>query len=65
VNTAARVESATRETDDDVLITEATRSLLSGDAARWRERRSIPLKGKTEEIRLFAPAAKPSVESDG
>lgn len=29
VNTAARVEGATRETDDEVLVTEATRDLLT------------------------------------
>src|SRR5204862_4082553 len=29
VNTAARVESATRQTDDDLLITDTTRSALS------------------------------------
>lgn len=55
VNTAARVESATRETDDDVLITEATRSRLSEDR-KWEERPAIPLKGKEEEVQLFAPA---------
>jgi adenylate cyclase len=56
VNTAARVEAATRETGDDVLITEATLSLLTG-ADGWVERPAIPLKGKTERVRLFAPAA--------
>ena len=30
VNTASRVEAATRETGDDVLITDATRELLPG-----------------------------------
>ncbi|MGH2953586.1 MAG: adenylate/guanylate cyclase domain-containing protein [Solirubrobacterales bacterium] len=57
VNTAARVESATRDTGDDVLITEATLDLLSDRADRWVERPPIPLKGKTEAVRLFAPAA--------
>jgi adenylate cyclase len=55
VNTAARVESATRQTGDDVLITEATRSRLGSTQAAWGERPAIPLKGKSEEIRLFAP----------
>jgi adenylate cyclase len=54
VNTASRVESATRETDDDLLITQATRERLSSDD-RWVERPPIPLKGKSEAIRLFAP----------
>ncbi len=56
VNTAARVESATRQTDDDVLITEATRSLLRSDLGEWEERPPVPLKGKEQVIRLYAPA---------
>jgi adenylate cyclase len=55
VNTAARVESATRETGDDVLVTEATRDLLSTDQHDWEERPAIPLKGKSEQVRLYAP----------
>src|SRR5207249_1419078 len=55
VNTAARVEAATRTTGDQVLITEATlKQLLSADG--WVERPAVPLKGKTEPVRLFAPA---------
>jgi class 3 adenylate cyclase len=57
VNTASRVESATRQTDDDVLITEATRTRLSRELATWVERPPIPLKGKAEAIRLLAPQA--------
>jgi adenylate cyclase len=55
VNTAARVESATRQTDDDVLITGATRALLSGTRENWQPRPPIPLKGKTQSVDLFAP----------
>jgi len=55
VNTAARVESATRQTGDDVLITEATRQRLRANATAWEDRPAIPLKGKSEEIRLHAP----------
>ena len=55
VNTAARVESATRQTDDDLLITDATRSALSRNAAGWEERPPIALKGKSEEVGLYAP----------
>jgi adenylate cyclase len=58
VNTAARVESATRDTGDDVLITEATRSLVSDDLADWEDRAALALKGKSERVRLFAPAAR-------
>ena len=56
VNTASRVEAATRETDDDVLITSATRDLLSDDHGRWVDRPALPLKGKSDEVRLLAPA---------
>ena len=56
VNTAARVEAATRETGDDVLITAATKDLLRRDHSDWIERDPVPLKGKREPVRLFAPA---------
>ncbi len=54
VNTAARVEEATRETGDTVLVTAATRALLLDDRWRWGERPPVPLKGKTETVALFA-----------
>jgi adenylate cyclase len=57
VNTAARVEAATRQTGDDVLITEATRALLKTDFGNWEERPPMPLKGKSEVVRLYAPRA--------
>ena len=57
VNTAARVESATRQTDDDVLITEATRERLRTELGGFEERAPIPLKGKSEPVRLYAPSA--------
>jgi len=56
VNTAARVESATRKTGDDVLITEATLERLASRNGNWVERPPMPLKGKREHVRLFAPA---------
>lgn len=55
VNTAARVESATRQTGDDVLVTEHTLRLLTREHAPWRARPSVPLKGKTEELTLYGP----------
>jgi adenylate cyclase len=58
VNTAARVEAATRETGDDVLITEATRKQLRGDLGPWQERPPVPLKGKSEVVALYAPPAR-------
>jgi adenylate cyclase len=57
VNTAARVESVTRQTGDDVLITEATRALLRRDFGGFDERGAVELKGKTEKVRLLAPRA--------
>jgi adenylate cyclase len=56
VNTAARVEAATRETDDDVLVTEATLQLLSNDRSSWERRATSPLKGKSQPVDLYAPA---------
>lgn len=55
VNTAARVEKATRQTGDDILLTEATRCLLLDTVARFEERPTFELKGKTEQVRLWAP----------
>ena len=55
VNTAARVESATRKTGDELLITEATRGLLGSGQTRWERRSALPLKGKTREVEFFAP----------
>ena len=57
VNTAARVEEATRETGDPVLVTEATCRLLRREHGGFAERRDVPLKGKSERVRLYAPCA--------
>jgi adenylate cyclase len=55
VNTAARVEAATRLTGDDILITESTLRALGPHGDDFEERPSIPLKGKTATVRLYAP----------
>jgi adenylate cyclase len=56
VNVAARVEAATRETGDTVLVSEHTRALLSDAASEaLEERPAVPLKGKTEQVSLYAP----------
>ena len=56
INVAARLEAATRETGDTVLVSEHTRGLLSDRAATsLQERPAIPLKGKTKRVALFAP----------
>ncbi|HEV2814840.1 MAG TPA: adenylate/guanylate cyclase domain-containing protein [Solirubrobacteraceae bacterium] len=55
VNTASRVEEITRLTGDDMLITEATRRLLTLPFCGFVERPTMALKGKTERVRLYAP----------
>ncbi len=57
VNTAARVEAATRDTGDDVLITDATRRLLAGNRLEFAERPPVLLKGKRQHVQLWAPQA--------
>ena len=57
VNVAARVEAATRQTGDAILLTEATASLLSDShQVDLVERPGIELKGKSEPLRLYAVA---------
>jgi adenylate cyclase len=62
VNTAARVEEATRTTGDVVLLAESTRELLRGDGPTLHERPGIRLKGKAEPVTLYAvdPGTMPS-----
>lgn len=56
VNVAARIEAATRLTDDAILVSEQTHALLSEDCASLLERRSaLPLKGRSQTVSLFAP----------
>jgi adenylate cyclase len=59
VNTAARVEAATRVTGDDLLITDATRRLLTTERAAWLERPAVPMKGKRSPVLLWADSARP------
>jgi adenylate cyclase len=54
VNVASRVEAATRDTGDSVLVTERTRDLLTDRQAALIERVGVTLKGKRETVRLFA-----------
>jgi class 3 adenylate cyclase len=54
VNVAARVEAATRDTGDTILITEATRCLLEQEHPRLAPRGEIPLKGKSELTGIYA-----------
>ena len=55
VNVAARVEHATRELGDPVLITEATRCLLTRDAIPLVERGTVGLKGISDPVPIWAP----------
>ena len=55
VNTASRVEAATREVGHDILITESTRRLLRRGGVELVECSNVPLRGKREQVRLWAP----------
>jgi class 3 adenylate cyclase len=55
VNTASRVEAATRLTGDDVLITETTLRALGPAGDDFEQRPPIPLKGKNATVGLYAP----------
>jgi adenylate cyclase len=55
VNTASRVEAVTRETGDDVLITEATRRLLPEGEFELEPREEVALRGRQAGVRLWAP----------
>ena len=55
VNVAARVEAATRQTGDAILLSEHTRRLLRRADVALEERPQVPLKGKAEPVALYAP----------
>jgi adenylate cyclase len=57
VNVAARVERTTRETGDVVLLTEATRCLLTQPHDDLEPRGSMPLKGKSDGVALWSAKA--------
>src|SRR5437764_1069159 len=57
VNTAARVERVTRTIGHDMLLTQATHALLEREHGGFEECERVELKGKADEIRLFAPRA--------
>lgn len=56
VNVAARVEAATRDTGDEVLITAATRNAMTRPL-KLVSRGTVPLKGKSEPVEVCAPLA--------
>jgi adenylate cyclase len=61
VNVAARVEAATRETGDVVLLTESTRNLLQ-DPDRLERRGEVSLKGRSEPVVVYTPTDTPSAD---
>jgi adenylate cyclase len=48
------VEEATRQTGDEMLVTDGTRRLLRRSRSGLQEREPVPLKGKREQARLGA-----------
>ncbi|HEY2769405.1 MAG TPA: adenylate/guanylate cyclase domain-containing protein [Solirubrobacteraceae bacterium] len=55
VNVAARVEAATKDSGDQILIAERTKELLGDSHPDFAERTGIELKGKREKVRVYAP----------
>jgi adenylate cyclase len=55
VNIAARVESATRQTGDLILLTGQTMGLLRGHHGAFVARQGLTLKGKTAPVEIYAP----------
>ncbi len=55
VNVAARVEAATRQTGDQVLVSDRTAELLRDPPADLVERPGVELKGKRQSVRVYAP----------
>ena len=56
VNVAARVQDATRELREPLLLTEATRCLLDGPAGHLEPRGSLSLRGKQAPIAVYGLA---------
>lgn len=54
VNVASRIEGLTKQHGSAILVSRATRD-QAGDAFRWRELGSVPVKGKAEPVATFAP----------
>jgi adenylate cyclase len=68
VNVAARVEKATRETGDTILLTRATECLLERRDVELEERGAVELRGKSEPVPLYAPVLEvpaPASSADG
>jgi class 3 adenylate cyclase len=57
VNIATRVEALTRDTDDAVLVTDATCRLLHADHGGFAERGTVGLRGRSEPVTVHAALA--------
>ena len=55
VNTAARIEAATRRTGDTILFSEQTRLRMQDTGLAAAERPTVSIRGKREPVPLFAP----------
>jgi adenylate cyclase len=55
VNVSARVQDATRELGEPLLLTEATRALLESPAMALEPRGELSLRGKREPVAVYAP----------
>jgi adenylate cyclase len=62
VNVAARVEAATRQTGDVILVTEDVKRLLHKAPAGLEARPGVSLKGKREPVALYAPSGTPKAQ---
>ena len=54
VNTAARIEEATRSTGDVILLSHTTKSLLAAPWPQVVERKEVAVKGRSQPVRLYA-----------
>jgi adenylate cyclase len=55
VNVSARVQDATRELAEPLLVTEATRALLEASDLVLKPRGELSLRGKREPVAVYAP----------
>ncbi len=56
VNVSARVQDATRELREPLLLTDATRALLESSDVELEPRGELALKGKRRPVAVFAPS---------
>jgi adenylate cyclase len=56
VNVSARVQDATRELGEPLLLTEATRALLETSSAGLEPRGELSLRGKRNPVAVYAPS---------